>query len=440
MANKANMAASAMPKPLRSPSTVWLLLLLLALQRIGQARKLPQQSGKVVRFQLRQDFIGDGPLSVHLRGHADGAIPVHPADGCETTAQLRIGDHRKGNLSALRGPDPHPFHLPQGTAPVRGIPDHDLDLVPAPLNPLDLFSIESLPDLSCQVRLRQAQRLGGRMNLELDFLLAGPERIGDVVDPGVFVQFQLELARGLLQMVQVGAGELDVDGSPRVEDRGRVAEFHGIRDGPRQFPPAVAHLRAADEPSVWCPGPFFGRRQFDVHLSQVGTGKPGCVSTLPILKDAGRLFPHGSQHMAEDAGRAVSLAGRVEFLPEQRSGPLHPCHRTGRDLGRSALRHGQEGHDVVRLYRREEIELDSSAQNQADDQHQGGNAQGRRQVAPLDGHAQEGFVDSLDESFELARDQVLEAVPQPGQSPFPQPLGASQVGEVMGQDEQGLDQ
>ena len=51
------------------------LLLLLALQRIAQARKLLQQRGKVVRLQLRQNFVGVGPLSVHLRGHADGAIP-----------------------------------------------------------------------------------------------------------------------------------------------------------------------------------------------------------------------------------------------------------------------------------------------------------------------------------------------------------------------------
>ncbi len=158
-----------------------------------------------------------------------------------------------------------------------GIANHDADVVPAPLDSLGFLAVEGLSDLSTEVRQRKAQHFGRRLDVELDLLLPFPERVGNLVNAGIFLQSGLELIGSGAKLVDVRASKLDVDILP-CREQGRVElELHDVGDGRGSLAPAIHGFGTGK-------GSFLSRGQLDEDLAQVGRATPDCLrSCLEVL-------------------------------------------------------------------------------------------------------------------------------------------------------------
>src|SRR5690606_16357726 len=109
---------------------------------------------------------------------------------------------------------------------------------------------------------RQPERLRLAGDVEPDLRLAAAERVGDVDHAGVLGELRLDALGGLLQAVEVAAGELDVDRLAAAEQIGGEGELDDVGDGGRALAPAADDLAGRRRA-------FLGRNQLDVDLAHV---------------------------------------------------------------------------------------------------------------------------------------------------------------------------
>jgi hypothetical protein len=160
--------------------------------------------GENLGLEGRQHFRRFGCVQVDLGGHIDGALTVDSFDGGVTLAQLRLGDLTEGHSDTLRSAYPHLLEIALGNTFIRRVTNHYFDFVAPALDALRLFTVKCLAHLPGEILERQSECFSGRLDVQLDLLLARLERVSDVVYPGVFREAGLEVVRDRLQFGCVG--------------------------------------------------------------------------------------------------------------------------------------------------------------------------------------------------------------------------------------------
>ena len=125
-----------------------LLVSLFAFKIIGQSRVLFTECSKHLLFQVRNHFVAGRNRQIHIGGYTDHAAAVGTIDGSVTAPQLHGRDLLKRNFRTVFEANPHVFNIRQRGPLALGIANHDADIIPAALDPLDLVTIETLPHLS----------------------------------------------------------------------------------------------------------------------------------------------------------------------------------------------------------------------------------------------------------------------------------------------------
>ena len=403
------------------------MLLLLAFQHVGDARVLGEDYGHHVGLELRDDLVGVG-IPVQVGAHRDRPVALLPNDGRRAPAQLR-GRHRlERHRRAVGQPDPHVLHVRQG-APFAGrIADHHLHLVAAPLDALDLGTVEGLSHLPAHVVEAEPQRLGPGEDRELEFLLALPARVPDVEYAGVVRQGRGDLPGRGFERGHVVAPELQDDRVPEAAVLSGECEFLGARDRTHPIAPLVCDLGGADAANL-------RRAELHAHLPEVRLPRPGA----PPSRSAPGLLAHHAQHVLHHRG-LVAAPARVELQPQLRGRRLESPDGGPRLAHRCAQRHGELRPDAVGHHGRHHRGLQMPAHEQRQAEHEQDARDRRRDVAPLDAAPHGRRVDVLHEIAQAARNPGLEARPGEGEAALRHPPDAGPVGQVRGEHELRLDE
>ena len=121
-----------------------------------------------------------------------------------------------------------------------GVADHHGNVVAPALHALGLFAVERLAHLVAEVARGQPERLGGRQDLELEFLLAAPEGVADVEHAGKLRQLDLGTrSRRRAQLVEPGPLSSIITGEPAVRIEELKVSSSAPGNGPGLLAPAV---------------------------------------------------------------------------------------------------------------------------------------------------------------------------------------------------------
>ena len=233
----------------------------------------------------------------------------------------------------------------------------------------------------------------------MHFLLAGPERVGDIQHPVVALQYRAQLGRGVPQFIEILAVQLELNGAAGAEGLGGKAQLDRIGNTTGQLPPAIGVVARGLAVVVG------GHMQLDTNFSQVALG--GHIAADTALGNEGA-------DTAEYVGDHARLARRqalVHFRLQFPRGALQLVHRARGGLHRGALRHGQGGVQMVALYRGEELEGHAPADEQGQRQGQHHDAAGDGHVAPAQGRADRGQVVAGGGRLQAPGDARLQAEP-----------------------------
>ena len=118
------------------------------------------------------------------------------------------------NFISLTGPDPHVFHARKAVALCLRVSHHDLDVIPAPLDPHRLFTIKRLPDLPGDVAEGNPHGFCTWTGPELLFFFARFEVIHDVIGARVRSNFSLQLSGRLFEELKIFTNDLNLNRIP----------------------------------------------------------------------------------------------------------------------------------------------------------------------------------------------------------------------------------
>ena len=145
--------------------------------------------------QLREHRAGRGFGWVHLGHHTDGPVAAGARDGGKPAAALHLRNGSKRHRSAVRSANAQGMEGLQGLALLLGEPHHDADILAPPLDTLRLLAVEGLAHLASEIGQRDAEGFSRRRNRQLQLLLAGAKRIGDLINARILRQTRAD-ARG----------------------------------------------------------------------------------------------------------------------------------------------------------------------------------------------------------------------------------------------------
>ena len=138
----------------------FLLLLLFAFPSARDSGIFLFQLWKIIRFQIGNDLVGVGFGGVHVRGHINGAPPIHSLDFGVSAAGLKFGRLSEGNFRSGRRSNSHLLQISQRSTLRLRITHHNAHFVAAALDALGFFAVKGLPHLATQIHLRQSQGFG----------------------------------------------------------------------------------------------------------------------------------------------------------------------------------------------------------------------------------------------------------------------------------------
>ena len=145
------------------------------------------------------------------------------------------------------------------------ITQHDADIVAPTLNALHLLAVKRRAHLPGEVDLRQAKRLGLRLDRQLNLLLALTERIGDVDDTFELGQLALEPLGSVLKFVEIGPVQDNVDGIAGLKNISGELQVLRLRHLANLFAPAACKLMGGKLS-------ILGGGGLDMNLTSVSTG------------------------------------------------------------------------------------------------------------------------------------------------------------------------
>ena len=167
-----------------------------------------QQAGQHDSLEIGQDLGGIAFDVVNVRDDADHRAPVGAGDRRRSARHPRLGGGGERHLDPSRRADTEVLDIAQRASAILRIAHHDLDIVAAALDPLRLFAVERLADLAAPGRPGSGRQLGLGLDPELQLLLAGTIRVGDVGHAGIAVPVLLPsalLATAARRVVDVDA-------------------------------------------------------------------------------------------------------------------------------------------------------------------------------------------------------------------------------------------
>ena len=285
------------------------------------------------------DEIGHQPL-LHVGGHhltcegtlcdvdvsryGDRPLLPQPVDLGIPAGHVHVGQFTERPLHTVGARHPDFIERGEAAALVPRIADHQLHLVPSPLEPHHLLAVIARPDRGGEIGQRHPHRLGPWLDLELVFPLAGPRVVVDVDHPGILREPLLApLDRGLQLLHGVWSGlreQLELDRlATRAEALGAVDERFGPGEFARCLPPFADELFAGDIAE-------FAFNQFNRDRPHVAAAHPRIRPHLP----EGRHLPDGTVNEMHDR------CARSRKLLRNRHGGLL-------DFSRCLLGHARRG-------------------------------------------------------------------------------------------------
>ena len=156
-------------------------LLLLTLPANADRGKLVLEHRREPAFQFLRDLAGgEGRVGVDISRDRDRPLLSEPVDLRIATGHVRVGQFAERTGDAVGTLHTHVGECCEAPPLFAWVGHHQFHLVPAPLQPHHLFSVEARPDRRGHVRQRHSQRLGLRLHLHLVFPLARPGIVIDV--------------------------------------------------------------------------------------------------------------------------------------------------------------------------------------------------------------------------------------------------------------------
>jgi len=258
-----------------------------------------------------------------------------------------------------------------------------------------------------EVACGHAQALARLQQLQLELLLAQTEGVRDVEDAGVSGEPPLQGLGGSLELVEVAAAQLHLDGGADGDERGHEDELFRARDLADALAPQVG-----DVAGVVVAIPGVG--EIELYLAEVraaaGAAPSASGAALPAAAEG--LLAHRREPMRDDRRRAFGPIGFDLSLESDGRG-LDARHGGGGLRGRSSFGHGELGHHRIGLDGALEDEADEAASDEPRGDEQHGERDGHGEIAPLEGLPEQAPVGPLDEPLQAVCDAVDEASPAP---------------------------
>ena len=231
------------------------------------------------------------------------------------------------------------------------VTQHNADIVAAALDALQLFAVKRGAHLSGEVDLRQAKRLGLRLDRQLNLLFALAERVGDINDPLKLGQLALEPLGSVLKFVEIGPVQDNIDGIAGLKNVGGELQVFGLRHFADFFAPAACQL-------VGGKLSFLGGGGLDVYLACVSAYDGGghAAAGAALIRHE-RLTTYRSEHVADDT-RIMFFAFGIEFVTHLDGSLFKLLHGPLSFFHSRAKRHSDGGGHVIALDRWEKREPD----------------------------------------------------------------------------------
>ncbi len=266
-------------------------------------------------------------------------------------------------------------------------------------------STESVAHLARQIIQGQPETARLRQQGELELLLAGAERVGDVEHAGIAAELGTQLRRGLLHAFDVLAGDLVVDRLAGGEGIGIEGQLHRVRDVAGQLAPARGDYFGGQIVA------FGNGQKLDHHFREVAA-PAGVAAARPVAfhqgTDAGEHVHDHRALLGGDAG--------VELASQEPGGRFQALGGAGGHVYRGALGHLELGVHAIAFHRGEEAEDDPVAGHQRHRQNQRAEAGGGGGIAPPYGPLQQRLVVAAGQVLEPAGQPFLQRVPALGQA------------------------